>query len=66
MYVHPVTRSHDKLEFIHSFNKNVLGVSYVSGTVSDKEGTVVGGEKKPMLFRGLLSGKSKKDVNKLY
>lgn len=67
MYVHLVTQSHDKLAFIHLFNKNVLGVSYVSGTVPDKEDTVVGGEKKKsMLFRGLLSGKNKKDINKLY
>lgn len=45
MCIHFVAWSHDKLEFIHSFNKNVLVVSYVSGTVSDKENTVVGGGK---------------------
>lgn len=66
MYVHIVTQSHDKLEFIHSFNKNVLGVSYVSGTVSDNVDTVVGGEKKIHALWGLLSGESKKDINKLY
>lgn len=53
MYVHLVTQSHDKLAFIHLFNKNVLGVSYVSGTVPDKEDTVVGGEKKIHALSGL-------------
>lgn len=60
MYVHIVTQSHDKLEFIHSFNKNVLGVSYVSGTVSDNADAVVGGEKKSMLFGAYFLGRARK------
>lgn len=61
MYIHVVTWSRDKLKFIYSFNKNVLGASYVSGTVSDNEDTVVEGGKRSMLFWSLLSGKGKKD-----
>lgn len=61
MYVHIVTGSHDKLEFIHSFNKNALGVSCVPGTVSDNEDSVVGGEKKKsILFGAYFMGRARK------
>lgn len=46
---------------IHSFNKNLLSASYVSGTVSGNEDTVVGGEKDLCSSGALLSGEGKKD-----